>query len=263
MPETLRVFGDRPAVVTHEGWTVYIGVHDANHVRERSAWKLRLAGAHPDRHPSTPALKLRQERKFRNLKERQEKWLGRETAWYEQFQLEPPPFGKSKPFTRGGTRAAEPLPDPLTVHRWGTHDAALSSRIWRLLEDGQPHPAAAMRDTLAVSEAALYGAIRRLRQRGARIARTRALDGVLWYQLTTPDGYRFPDADGLPQQLAAIFADGQVHPLAELQATFPTVKQHLFTAIHRLIKLGAPIQRVHFNGVYTYQLLPSPTRGAA
>lgn len=246
MPETLRVFGVRPVVVQHEGWTIFIAVHDANHVRERSAWKLRLAHAHPDRHPEadTLPLKTRQARKFRNLKDRQEIWLRREVVWYEQFHLEPPPFGASKPCTPEGTLSAcGPLP---------LKDSS-SAMIWRMLLDGREHSAAEI-ETIVRRSVMVARAIQKLRERGAVITTMRSPAGLKSYRLDTPDGYRVPHDQALPRRLVALLADGAAYTTAELLEQLHTNPNTLGTAICRLRQRGAQISRTDQGGVFSYTM---------
>jgi hypothetical protein len=164
VPETLRVFGDRPATIVFEGWTVFIGVHDANHVRERSAWKQRLAHAHPDRHPeaTTRHLKTRQERKFHNLRARQAIWLRREMAYYDQFHLDPPPFGRV------------PASSPVTAGSWHPpHSKAVTQRLMALFSTGASYTRAELSAALDARPNTVSNALNRLVARGALIHRSK------------------------------------------------------------------------------------------
>jgi biotin operon repressor len=243
MTETLRVFGARPVTIVFEGWTVFIAVHDANHVRERSAWRLRLAGAHPDRHLHAPALQTRQARKFQNLKARQEIWLRREVAWYAQFELEPPPFGTSTPFRSEGQQVAQGQPKTTTA----------SALIWRLLQDGLEHSAADIQPMVKRS-VGVARAIENLRRRGAVITTLRSPAGLKSYRLDTPDGYTGPHQQALPQRLAVVLSDGAAHPTADLRAQLHTSASTLGAAVSRLRKRGAQIFCTSQGGASSYQM---------
>jgi len=74
--------GNRPAAIKFNGGWVYLGVHDAAYLHERSAWRARLAQAHPD-HGGTRGRFLEVYRQCRL-------WRRAEQAWYAAFGFEPP-----------------------------------------------------------------------------------------------------------------------------------------------------------------------------
>lgn len=114
----IPVRGDRPAIVPWQGGRVFVSVHDAEHLRQRAAWKRELAAAHPDAGGSN----LR----FDRVRRQRERWDESERAWYAQYGLVPPPVGEPPP-TRSEALAAWPRA------RGGTR------RLLELLADGAPH----------------------------------------------------------------------------------------------------------------------------
>lgn len=73
---------DRPAVITYQGARIYLHIHDAEYMRERSAWRQRLAAAHPDAGGNAAA--------FQRLIGQRTAWQAREAAWYARLGLLPP-----------------------------------------------------------------------------------------------------------------------------------------------------------------------------
>lgn len=114
----IPVRGDRPAIVPWQGGRVFVSVHDAEHLRQRAAWKKALAEAHPDAGGTT----LR----FDRVRRQRERWEAAEREWYAQYGLVPPPVGE-KPPTRSEVLAAWP-------RAWGR-----TRRLLELLADGAPH----------------------------------------------------------------------------------------------------------------------------
>ena len=105
MIPTLR---GRPSVVRSGNCSVYVSVHDAEHLRLRREWKRKLAYYHHDAIKSrwqTAAaggacwarqLLTRQQAfgaTFRQLQAGHEAWLRAERVWYARLSLEPPEWG--------------------------------------------------------------------------------------------------------------------------------------------------------------------------
>lgn len=73
---------DRPAIIQHDGWTIYVSIRDAEYLRLLKVFKRRLADAHPDRGGSNY--------KFRKIMGERIRWQCEEARWYAQFGLYPP-----------------------------------------------------------------------------------------------------------------------------------------------------------------------------
>lgn len=74
----VRAAPPRPAiVVTRDGVTVYLSVHDAAHTREATAWAARIVQSHDTG-------------SFRGTVRALAAWLKREWGWYRALQLLPP-----------------------------------------------------------------------------------------------------------------------------------------------------------------------------
>ena len=80
--ELIRVFGTRPPVITRDGGTVFVSVHDAEFLRARLAWKRQAVLAHPDRGGTTAA--------FRAAWQGYRRWLRNEAKWYVSHGIMPP-----------------------------------------------------------------------------------------------------------------------------------------------------------------------------
>ena len=69
----------RPLTVVLDGWTVYVSVHDAEHLRMRAAHRARIKASHPDRGGS-PSRCRAAIRAYRS-------WLASERSYYEALRL--------------------------------------------------------------------------------------------------------------------------------------------------------------------------------
>lgn len=141
----IPVRGDRPAVVPWQGGRVFVSVHDAEHLRQRAAWKKALAEAHPD----AGGTSLR----FDRVRRQRERWEAAEREWYAQYGLVPPPVGE-KPPTRSEVLAAWP------TARGGNR------RLLELLADGAPHLVAECAAVTGPSKHAVRKSVFDLRARG-------------------------------------------------------------------------------------------------
>jgi len=89
--------GERPAAIKFNGGWIYLGVHDATYLRDRAAWKARIAQAHPDK-GGTRGRFLDAYRGYRL-------WQRAELEWYATFDFEPP--RSVCPYRRNLLRAIE------------------------------------------------------------------------------------------------------------------------------------------------------------
>jgi len=261
--DTLQQFAGRPSIVERtiprEDGTVvkeraYISVHDAEHIRHRSAWKKQLAWAHSDHNGS--------DAQFRIVKAQQEHWLATERTWYAQYDLEPPLFGSSRPTGTPWVAVGPPPAQVLSVKNFRAHSMHVPARLWRLLADGAVHAAA---DLLHLDDGGVpitsrqrSRGIELLRSRGARIDAVRSGRDMSSYQLLSPPTtYRHAHQASITNRLADILADGQIHQRADLCRVLQANPNALGVSLTRLVYRGAAIQRVILRGVHTYQLLPS------
>jgi hypothetical protein len=86
MTELIPRLSNRPAVLTRDGWAVYVSVHDAWFLAEWRRQKQRLAEAHPDKGGSSW--------RYRTATGRVNRWLQQEQVFYRQLGLEPPRWGE-------------------------------------------------------------------------------------------------------------------------------------------------------------------------
>jgi hypothetical protein len=84
MSAALPVYRDRPAIVPSPDGRgrVYISVHDAEYLRQKSEWRRKLFEAHPDHGGS--------DLRFHRTRRQQKAWEQSEADWYAQYRLTPP-----------------------------------------------------------------------------------------------------------------------------------------------------------------------------
>ena len=172
----LPVYRDRPAFIPHAGGRIYISVHDAEYLRQRSEWRRKLAAAHPDS-PTGNSFT------FRRLKSQRDKWEATEVEWYAQHGLTPPELSTG--------RAPSIAPELLALA-----DAGGTSTRARVSAHLALHPDAtvnAIADALILSRNAVAVAMHRLRKASPR---TPSRAGMLLRVL----------ADGQPHSHAACAA---------------------------------------------------------
>ncbi len=80
--DVIPSYPGRPAVVEHEGWAVFVSVHDAYHYRERKRLRAAITQAHPDYGGSRE--------KLTKAIERWQDFIGQERVWYHVHKVKPP-----------------------------------------------------------------------------------------------------------------------------------------------------------------------------
>ncbi len=161
MSAALPVYRDRPAILPSAGGRVYISVHDAEYLRQRSEWKRKLADAHPDAGGTSF--------RFRQAVKARDRWQATEEAWYGQHGLTPPlPVSTSdaRVSATSLTELLAQLPDGVGRPWMTTRSVARMTgmrRLLTLLADGAYHTTAECRAVVGL-HAITY--IARLRARG-------------------------------------------------------------------------------------------------
>jgi hypothetical protein len=73
---------NRPPIIKHEGWTVFLSVMDAEYFRQKRAWKQQRAQAHPDKGGNADD--------FTKIETRYIQWRELEAYRYAEYGLLPP-----------------------------------------------------------------------------------------------------------------------------------------------------------------------------
>jgi hypothetical protein len=73
---------NRPAILTKDGWTVFVAVHDTYYEQTKKAWRQKRANAHPDKGGYADD--------FRRIETAWRAWREGEAFWYAKHGLLPP-----------------------------------------------------------------------------------------------------------------------------------------------------------------------------
>lgn len=98
--DLIPVFRGRPSTLRVGSSTIYVSIHDQEHLRVRREWKRKLSVAHPDHGGTSKA--------FITMRLEQARWFKGEAAWYREMKIDPPLPIRDEEQSMAATLALEP-----------------------------------------------------------------------------------------------------------------------------------------------------------
>jgi hypothetical protein len=118
--EVIPVIGNRPSVFKHEGWTVYLSVHDQEYLRKVKELRSSMIEAHPDKHAIEGLTTKKAHQLYSRAKFALVQFKQRERLWYWQYKMMPPDWrGPLTPPRGWRETSAKRMLDPhFETNRW-------------------------------------------------------------------------------------------------------------------------------------------------